>query len=100
MAEPESKRVRTEPGEPASAAGVDEEIHAVRSADGVVRCTGLAGVIRLHCTDVLHGIQEPTEDFCPFDEICVCERYHTTGTRTGRVRVRADAELLARSNAT
>ena len=36
MAEPESKRARTEPGEPASAAGVDEESYAVRSADGVV----------------------------------------------------------------
>ena len=36
MAEPESKRARTEPGEPASTSGVDEESYAVRSADGVV----------------------------------------------------------------
>ena len=36
MSEPESKRARREPGEPASASGVDEESYAVRSADGVV----------------------------------------------------------------
>ena len=36
MAEPASKRARSEPGEPASASGVDEESYAVKSADGVV----------------------------------------------------------------